>query len=147
MDNLKLNKDSPSIKVSATNIPYVDLPVLYQSADCYVCSTRAESFDLGTAEAMACGIPIITTGFGGQIEHMDNKCSCLIDYKLESVKGDIMYEEIHWATPNIRHLQKLLRLAFTNRKTTRQMGKCARKFISDWTWENSAKKALELLKI
>lgn len=146
MDALGLNKDSPPIKVSATNIPYKKLPALYQSADCYVCATRAEAFDLGTAEAMACGLSIITTGYGGQVEHMDKTCSDLIDYKLEEVKDDIQYEGISWGVPNILHLRKLLRAAFSDGQRTREMGQNAREFIKPWTWENSATKALEILK-
>jgi glycosyltransferase involved in cell wall biosynthesis len=146
MDNLKLDKDSPPIKVSASNIPYNKLPALYQNADCYVCATRAESFGLDTAEAMACGVPVITTGYGGQIEHMDSSCSELIDYKLEEVKGDIMYEGIKWATPDIKHLRELMREAFDNQETVRVMGKSARKFIKDFTWDNTAQIALGLLK-
>lgn len=146
MDNLKLNENSPPIKVSSSNIPYKNLPALYQSADCYVCATRAESFDLGTAEAMACELPVITTGYGGQIEHMDETCADFINYRLEEVTDNIMYENICWAIPDIKHLQKLMRASFSQGLITKQKGVKARENISDWTWDNTAKKAIEFLK-
>jgi glycosyltransferase involved in cell wall biosynthesis len=77
---------------------------------------------------------------------MDSSCSELIDYKLEEVKGDIMYEGIKWATPDIKHLRELMREAFDNQETVRVMGKAARKFIKDFTWDNTAKIVLGLLK-
>ena len=119
---------------------------LYNQSDLYVCATRAESFDLGTAEAMACGLPIITTGYGGQTEHINVDCGAFIDYELQEVKGDLMYEGVKWAVPNTQHLQKLLRAAFLHRDRTQEKGANAKKFISSFTWDNSAEKGMEFIK-
>lgn len=146
LDELKLPKDRPKINISADMVSYNKIPALYQEADCYVCSTRAESFDLGTAEAMACGLPIITTNYGGQIEHMDETCAKFIDYDLEEVKDDIMYEGIKWAVPKVQHLQELLRASFSKGRITREDGGVSRKFISDFTWDKTAQKAMDFLK-
>lgn len=145
MDDLKLDKNSPPIKVSATNIPYKRLPSLYQQADCYVCATRAESFGLDTAEAMACGLPIIATNYGGQIEHIPT-VNKFIDYKLEEVKEDIQYEGIRWATPDIKDLRGWMRLAFDNWRGGKITGKVNLLEMQDWTWDKSAEKAMEFLK-
>ena len=119
---------------------------LCNESDCYVCATRAEAFDLGTAEAMACGLPIITTNYGGQIEHMDETCADFIDYDLVDVKGDIQYEGIMQAVPDIKHLRTLMRKMFNNKKDTKNKGVNARKFISEkFTWDLTAKKAMNFL--
>jgi len=118
---------------------------LCNEADCYVCATRAEAFDLGTAEAMACGVPIITTNYGGQIEHMDETCADFIDYDLEYVKGDIMYEGIKQAVPKVQHLRELLRERFSQGVITREKGQKAAEFIKTFTWDNSAKLAMNFL--
>ena len=79
LQNLNLPEDRAPIHINCELMPFEKLPDLYRQADCYVCATRAESFDLGTAEAMSCGLPVLTSGYGGQIEHMiENKNAFLI---------------------------------------------------------------------
>ncbi len=146
IDELKLPKDSAKIKICCANITQSEICKLYNQSDLCVCATRAEAFDLGTAEAMACGLPVITTGYGGQIEHMNNDCGAFIDYELQEVKGDISYEGIKQAIPNTQHLKKLLRAAFSQRDKTQEKGKQAQEFISSWTWDNTAVKAMDYLK-
>jgi len=41
------------------NIPLHKLPILYRAADLYFTTSPLESFSLATAEAMACGLPVI----------------------------------------------------------------------------------------
>jgi len=146
IDKLCLPKDCGKIKVACTNMTTDRIAELYNESDVCVCATRAESFDLGTAEAMACGLPVIATGFGGQVEHMDKSCAAFIDYELQEVKGDVIYEGIKQAVPNVQHLQKIMRASFSQRDFTREKGKNAKKFISNWTWLNSAQKAIHFLK-
>jgi glycosyltransferase involved in cell wall biosynthesis len=147
LERLNIPKDAGLISFSCDNVDYKSLLNFYRTGDCYVCATRAEGFDLGTAEAMACGLPIITTGYGGQIEHMNNDCALFIKYKLDEVKEDLMYEGIKWATPDIIDLRKKLRWMFENRGKVKEMGLKSREFISTWTWENTAKKVLDEIKI
>ena len=145
IDELKLPKECGKIKIACGNLSPKQLCDLYNDSDLYVCATRAESFDLGTAEAMACGLPIITTGYGGQIEHMDKTCADFIDYELAEVKGDVMYEGIKQAVPNIPKLRELLRESFIQRDKTKEKGVKAKDFIKDWTWDSTAKIAMNFL--
>lgn len=146
IDNLKLPEDRAQIKIITDNVPYNKLIELYNMGDIYVCPTRAEAFDLGSAEAMCCGKPIITTNYGGQIEHMSDEDSWFIDYKLEEVKEDVMYEGIQWATPDIEDLRKKMRYCFNHRDEIKEKGKQAIKNIQEFTWDNSALKAMNHLK-
>ena len=146
IDELKLPKDAAKIKIACTNMTQEQICQLYNDSDVCVCATRAEAFDLGTAEAMACGLPIITTGYGGQIEHMDKTCADFIDYELQEVKGDIQYEGIKQGVPDTQHLQKLFREAFSGGDITRKKGKNAKKFIKDFTWDKAAEKVMNALK-
>ncbi len=146
IDELNLPKDAAKIKICCTNTTPNQICKLYNDSDLYVCPTRAEAFDLGSAEAMACGLPVITTGYGGQIEHMDENCADFVDYTLEEVKGDVNYEGVKWAVPNTQHLQKLLRESFIQRNKTKEKGERAKEFISSWTWDNTAKIIMDNLK-
>ena len=45
-----------------------DLPALLRSADVVVCAPWYEPFGIAPLEAMACGIPVVATAVGGQID-------------------------------------------------------------------------------
>jgi len=137
--------DGQNIHVIPENIPYHQLPELYNKGDCFVCPTRSEAFGLTMAEAMACGLPVITTNFGGQTDFVNNENGWLIDYTLENVKGDLMYEGIKWAVPDMIHLRKCMREAYENRDITRAKGLKALTDIQNFTWQNSSKTAIKHL--
>lgn len=142
----KLKEKFPKIQFNIDNIPFDKLINFYNLGDVYCCTTRAEAFDLGSAEALACGLPIITTNYGGQIEHMNKDCALFVDYKLEEVKEDVMYEGISWATPDIEDIKKKMRWCYENQGECKTMGKKGWEFINqNFTWDMSAKKAFDFL--
>lgn len=145
-ESLQLPDDRAEIQIGLDNIPYENLVQFYNQGDVYVCPTRAEAFDLPSAEAMNCGLPVITTNFGGQIEHMNEECSKFIDYDLEEVTEDMMYEGVRWATPNINDLRRKMRWCFNNKNKVKDMGKKAEKFVKNFSWEKTAKIANKCLK-
>ncbi len=159
LDELNLPKDRPEIKINIENMPYKKLPELYCQADVYVCAQRADAFNLCGLEAMGCGLPTIQTNYGGQTDYMTEKNSLFISHVLEEVKGDIIYEGIKWAIPTIDHLKAHMRKvyqSYSNQDNSKfvegainsisEMSKQALKDAQYWTWNNSAKKAIEFLK-
>ena len=146
INELELPKDAAKIRIACANMSQQEICKLYNESDVCVCATRAEAFDLGTAEAMACGLPIITTNYGGQIEHMDETCAGFVSYELADVKGDLLYEGVKQAIPNVQKLQELMRASFSQRDITAVKGEQAEEFISRFTWENSAVIANSFLK-
>lgn len=138
LDKLNLPKDRASIKVNVQNMTPEELAIMYNEADVYVCATRAESFNLPGIEAMACGLPNIQTGFGGQCDYIDKENGFLTSYDLTDVKGDIMYEGIKWATPNIDDLKQKMRFAFSNQVLIQTMKKHCVRTAEQFTWSNTA---------
>lgn len=146
MNKLNLPKNRATIKINSDNIDYNKLVDLYNEGDVYVCAQRADAFNIPGIEAMACGLSTLQTGYGGQCDYMTPKNSHYINYKLEEVKGDVMYEGIKWATPDLEDIKKKMRYIFENKKETEKKGKQALKDAKKWTWHNSAKSALTFLK-
>lgn len=145
INNLNLSEDRPLIRIVYDDIPFDKLVHLYNQANCYICATRCESFNLPGLEAMACGLPTIQTNFGGQTDYMTNENSLYIDYKLEPVKEDLMYEGIQWAIPDIEDLKKKMRWAYEHQDDIKKMGKIALDDSKNWTWDFSATKIVKIL--
>ena len=145
MQQLNLPKEFALIHINCDLIPFDKLPDLYRQADCFVCATRAEAFNLPGMEAMSCGLPTIQTSFGGQTDYMTKENSYFVDYKLEEVKEDLMYEGIQWATPDINDLRKMLRQIFQDQDTVKKKGIFAEKDSKNWTWDITATKIMSIL--
>lgn len=140
---IKKREDSPQVFVNPDTFPYQKMPELYNMADCFVCPTRSEAFGLTMLEAMACGLPAITTNFGGQIDFVNEDNGWLIGGKLEEIKHDIQYEGIKWLTPSIEELKKTMRYAFEHQDEVKIKGEKAAEKAKELTWDNTAKEVLE----
>ena len=72
-----INKVSKSIYI-LKNIPWRRMPSIYAQMDVVILPTKAESFGLAALEAMATGIPLITTNAGNLpylLEDVTNLCT------------------------------------------------------------------------
>lgn len=136
----------PHLNINIDNIPYNKMVDLYNSGTVFVSPTRAEAYNLPCIEALACGLPVITTRYGGQTDYIKNNINGLyINYKLEEVEFEVMYEGIKWATPDIESLRKELRYAYENKSLMKAMGIEAVKTSSDNTWDITADKIKQLI--
>ena len=145
MAGLNLPEDRPKIMLTNDDMPLEEINKLYNEADVYICSQRADAFNLPGLEAMGTATPTIQTGFGGQTDYMNDKNSWFIKYKLTNT-GYIDYEETRWAEPDISHLRALMRQVYENRDEIKNKGIEAYKTARAYTWEVSASKALRYLK-
>lgn len=142
---LNLPKDRAPIHICSDNLPMSKLNDMYNDADCFICATRAEAFNLPGLEAMSTGLMTIQTSYGGQVDYMTDVNSLFIDYNLSEVTEDIAYEGIQWATPKIESIRKQLRWAFENQDKIKEMGMQAEEDSKKWTWENSAKLIIKFI--
>ena len=146
IDAGKSIEKTPEILISLENIPIDKMQHMYHKGDIFLNPTEAEAFSLPCLEAMACGLPVITTNFGGQIDFVNNSNGWLINYKLHEVTHDVLYEGINHATPDIEQMQKLMRDIYTNRDWDSKIVK-AIETAKTFTWENSGLKAQEALSL
>ncbi|HQT79941.1 MAG TPA: glycosyltransferase [Rhodopila sp.] len=75
---------------------------LYRTADALLSLHRAEGYGLPMHEAMAQGIPVVATGWSGNLDYMSPDDSCLVPCQLVPV-CDVsgVYDQSLWAEPDL----------------------------------------------
>lgn len=143
--NIK-NKDKPDVKIIIQNIEFKDLVNLYNSADVFVNTSHADGFNLNCLEAQACGVPVLTTTFGGQADFCSEDTGWLLSEGTKyEVKWDVNYEGNFWEEPNVDEIKRKMRYIFKNKKEVLEKGRAALKNSNKYTWYESAKKAKDCL--
>jgi glycosyltransferase involved in cell wall biosynthesis len=136
-------KALPEVRILNEIIPDYWLPGLYTYCDAFVLPSRNEAWGRPYMEAMACGLPVIGTGWGGNLEFMNNENSYLIEIEgLEDVPDNAenaIYKGHKWSKPSVDHLRQLMRYVYEHRQEARARGAKARADISQhWTWDHAA---------
>lgn len=114
-------------------LSYRQVLSLYASADVYVSLHRAEGLGLGMLEAMRLGVPVIATGWSGNMTFMNHRCACLVRYRLVQVSGnhpflrpDVLGPEAVWAEPVIEDAVAWMRHLYRHPNERRRIGELAR---------------------
>ncbi len=83
-------------------LPETELNSLFARADVLLSLQRSEGFGLNLARALAAGLPVVTTGFGGHLDFCTKATAKLVPYSLESAAGyrDPWYAGGNWAAPD-----------------------------------------------
>jgi glycosyltransferase involved in cell wall biosynthesis len=121
---------------------------IYNQGDFFVTGTMGEAFNLPCIQALACGLPVIATNFGGQTDFVNDNNGFLVDYEL--IKPfDIMYEETQWGKPKLQHLKDKFRRAYNLIKKDKagymKMREEAIKTSQKYTWKDTGNKILALI--
>lgn len=101
----------------ASNLTEGRMAALHSGALAYVAPHRGEAWGLGLSEAMSHGVPVLATGWSGNMEFMDRRNSVPLRFELEPV-GERMSRmlphfrpEMLWARVDEEHLlREMLRL-------------------------------------
>jgi glycosyltransferase involved in cell wall biosynthesis len=124
---------------------YKDLIDFYNKGHVFVSPTRAEAFNLPCIEAMACGLPVITTAYGGQTDYVNESNGYLVGGKLRTVKHELLYEGVKWLTPSIKELKKRMREAIQDIKGREKRSQNAILDAQNMTWDHTSKLITNLI--
>ncbi|GAC1440380.1 MAG: hypothetical protein NVSMB58_37500 [Terriglobales bacterium] len=106
------------IHVIDETLSYRELLGLKKICHCYVSLHRAEGWGFGMIEAMQLGVPVIATGYSGNMEFCTNETCFLVEYTMTSpYPGEYIFVErgSQWAEPKISSAVEHMRTVFTNR--------------------------------
>jgi glycosyltransferase involved in cell wall biosynthesis len=96
--------------------------------DAYALLHRSESFGLPLAEAMCAGLPVVATGWSGNMDFMTEHNSLPVRYRLCDVadpQRKYFSTEGQWAEPDIEHAAELLQTLASSPDLAREIGATA----------------------
>jgi glycosyltransferase involved in cell wall biosynthesis len=100
-----------NVDVVRGHLDNTELAILYRRADVLLSLHRAEGFGLPMAEAMAHGVPVVATGWSGNLTFMSAADSYLIPYTLVPVDdASSIYGDSIWAEPDLDAAADALRI-------------------------------------
>jgi peptidoglycan/LPS O-acetylase OafA/YrhL len=106
-----------------------DVLDFYAAADVYVSPSREDSFGLPVAEAMACGLPVVSSVFAGVSEIIR-----------DGVDGFVLQDP---RDPQI--LARLLRVFYADGNLRDRIGEAAERTAREWSWDRNAEAVWKLL--
>lgn len=108
---LAKHADPPAVSLITRPLTNAQIAALHQRGDCFISLSRGEGWGLGAFDAAAADNPVVTTGFGGQLDYLTDS-PYLVGFDLVSVRdprGFPSYApEQRWAEPDLDHAVDLL---------------------------------------
>jgi glycosyltransferase involved in cell wall biosynthesis len=100
-----------AVRVDDRHLDRAEMLKLIASADCYVSLHRSEGFGYTMAEAMYYGVPVIASGYSGNLQYMSAENSFLVPCQevfVSNAEGPFQRGSI-WGEPDIDIAAELMR--------------------------------------
>ncbi len=128
---------APVVFVMDHDIPSYQSGALYRSSDCLVNVGRAAQPGMEALEALACGVPVLTTRWGASAELVDGAAALGID----CVQVPSPEEGFSWADPDYGSLRRAMRQALRSAPAARAAALSASERIrEELSWDRLASK-------
>ncbi|GET91191.1 mannosyltransferase-like protein [Leishmania tarentolae] len=124
--------DYPHIVIVSGEISAAEVVQMYANADAFVYPTKAEGWGLPAVEAMAMGLPVLVTEWGGPLRFMErDSCFRIPVDGLEEISPDSPYkyeEGMKMAIPSVEKTAELMRYVVQHPEHARRVGRRAREY-------------------
>lgn len=140
--------DAPSVLIDETALDDAAMLDLYRSAQALVLPARGEGFNLPAAEAMALGLPVIVTGFGGQLDFCTRRTALLTPFRFSRSRSHVKSSDACWVDPDIEALGDQMRILrreiLAGDAALEQRRQAGREHVRQtYRWGNSAQAVLD----
>ncbi len=141
------NKNCPEIELINEDLKDEYIVDLYQKCNCLVGPSRGEGYGLPMAEAMLFDLPVITTGYGGQVDFCNEDTAWLIDYDFNKAKTHMNLFNSYWVEPKWEHLSGLMKKIFFMPKDeiSLKTKQAKENILTHHKWEHCADRMLEAI--
>ena len=140
-----LDGRAPIVTVEAS-YSHAELVGLYKTAAMVVAPSRGEGFGLPLAEAMALGVPVVTTGYSGQLDFCSPDTAWLVDYALHPSRAHVAGSFSLWADPSADHLGAQMRAVLNRPEEARRRTDQARSHLTaHFTWRAVSRRVRQAL--
>jgi glycosyltransferase involved in cell wall biosynthesis len=145
----------PRIRIVSGNFSDEQMALIYNRADAFVFPSKAEGFGLPLLEAIACGVPSITTHVSAQTVFLDRMPGLYapVSYTVAPIV-DPDYQHFYaqdyagegfgnWALPSVASLRQAMRAVHDDPEAWRERaGRAAAIMAEEFSWDAIARKAL-----
>jgi glycosyltransferase involved in cell wall biosynthesis len=135
--------NDPRIEVLRTFLAPADLADWYRTLTAYVNLSAAEGFGLHLLEAMACGVPLVSTCYSGVAEYFDRATGYPVPHRLTPADGEIYQGS--WATFDDHDMIAALRAVYRSPAEAERRGARAAARAQRFTWKEAGRRLLRLL--
>lgn len=143
---------------AARNITIMDgvmseaqLDALFRAAGVYASLHRSEGFGLTIAEAIMQEIPVVTTGWSGNMDFCPPEHSFLVDYDLVPMRDSHpdcdQITAARWADPSVAHAAEQLRAVRDNQASAQTKAEALKHFLVRHLREHTYERALAALPV
>ncbi len=137
------------ISLLAVSLSEEEMARLYRACDVYCQPSYGESFGLAPLEALACGKPVIATGWGGLLSFLNDENAWLADFEMVDASS-FSYDwksgpPVRAAGPNVAHLAELLRRSYEDSPERKRKASAALATAARFPWSATARAVLEAL--
>jgi glycosyltransferase involved in cell wall biosynthesis len=134
--NIRIESTPTIILLDAALSP-ADLARLYTSTNAYVLPSRGDAWGRSCLEALASGLPVIATNWGGASEFLTegNSFPIAVEEVVPASCEDELVAGHRWAEPSVDHLRQRMREVFSNSSEVQtRAAQGRREVVEHWDW-------------
>ncbi|WMS42165.1 glycosyltransferase [Acuticoccus sp. MNP-M23] len=131
---VEIASTDPRIVILNETLKFEDLIKLKKGCDCYVSLHRSEGWGFGMIEAMSIGVPVVTTGYSGNLDFTRPDNAWLVDYDLiEPQNNEYLFVERGqvWGAPKLESAVEQLRAVRSEKAAREAKVEAARSFVHE----------------
>jgi glycosyltransferase involved in cell wall biosynthesis len=128
----------PRIELIDSHLTPAGLADWYRSLDAFVNASAGEGFGLHLLEAMACGVPLISSTFGGVGAFFDGRVGYEVRFRPAGAWNSVYRGT--WSEPDGDEMVRHMRRVYRNQDEARELGASSANRAAKFRWEDTMRK-------